>query len=99
MQTELHAEHGHRHPRRGKQLARVGSMSVVTPTESAEANRRESHGLSLPTGGRNGLRCQLKFDEHAGELDRESLGWNRRIAPMSIQSVRRTCTEDERREP
>jgi hypothetical protein len=48
----------------------------VPPTEATEArfagpqvrDWRDGHALSLFTGGRNGLRCLLKFDEQAGEL-------------------------------
>jgi len=60
----------------------VGSMSIVTLTESAAAKVREllardgheSHALRLVVagGGCSGLRYQLKFDEQAGELDHES---------------------------
>ena len=56
-------------------------MSIVTLTESAAAKvkellARDGHKrfalrLVVSGGGCSGLRYQLKFDEHDGELDHE----------------------------
>ena len=64
-------------------------MSIVTLTESAAAKvkellARDGHPgfalrLVVSGGGCSGLRYQLKFDEHGGELDHESRQFGVRV--------------------
>jgi iron-sulfur cluster assembly accessory protein len=75
----------------------VGSMNIVTLTESAAAKVREllardgheGHALRLVVagGGCSGLRYQLKFDEHAGELDHESHQFGVRVLVDAASAV------------
>jgi iron-sulfur cluster assembly accessory protein len=83
----------------------VGSMNIVTLTESAAAKVREllardghegyALRLLVAGGGCSGLRYQLKFDEHAGELDHESHQFGVRVLidPGSAKRVAGACID------
>jgi iron-sulfur cluster assembly accessory protein len=80
-------------------------MNFVTLTESAAAKvkellARDGHQgfalrLVVSGGGCSGLRYQLKFDEHAGELDHESqqLGVRVLIDPSSAEHLTGTSID------
>ena len=80
-------------------------MEIVTLTESAAAKVREllardghpgfALRLVVSGGGCSGLRYQLKFDEHAGELDHESRQFSVRVLvdPSSAEHVAGTTID------
>jgi iron-sulfur cluster assembly accessory protein len=80
-------------------------MGIVTLTEAAAAKIREllardghqdfALRLMVSGGGCSGLRYQLKFDGHAGELDHESRQFGVRVLvdPSSAEHVAGTCID------
>jgi iron-sulfur cluster insertion protein len=80
-------------------------MGIVMLTESAATKVREllardgNPGFALRLvvsgGGCSGLRYQLKFDEHAGELDHESRQFGVRVLvdPRSAEHVAGTSID------